>query len=412
MRQITVNGRAYRWPALPVVVICLDGSNRAYLEAAALSGAAPFLARMLEEGTCANVRSVVPSLTNPNNMSIVTGVPPSAHGIPGNYFWDKRTGEEVMMNSPSYLEADTILAAFAQAGARVAVVTAKDKLRELLGHKLRGVCFSAEKASSATFSENGIADVLEFVSRPQPEVYSAELSEFVLLAGVRLLEKYGPDILYLSTSDYVQHKFAPGTAQANALFALFDPCLQRLDELGAVIVLTADHGMNPKTSPDGAINCVYLLPCLDRLLGAGAARVVLPITDPYVAHHGSLGSYAGIHLPETVLAEPGRVAALIASLSALPGVALVLEKDEACARFGLPPRRTADLVVLAAGDTVLGRDPAFHDTSLLDHPLRSHGGISESRVPLVCNKRVAIPDIMRHNYDAFDLALNHAAAPA
>ena len=106
------------------------------------------------------------------------------HGICGNYFYDRDAGTEVMMNDPKYLRARTILAAFADAGAKVAVVTAKDKLRKLLGHKMQGICFSSEKADQVTLAENGIDDVLALVGMPVPAVYSAELSEFVFAAGV------------------------------------------------------------------------------------------------------------------------------------------------------------------------------------------------------------------------------------
>ena len=130
----------------------------------------------------------MPSFTNPNNLSIVTGVPPSVHGICGNFFFDRDAGEEVMMNDARYLRAETILARFSQAGAKVAVVTAKDKLRTLLGNGMRGICFSAEKADQANAAEHGISDVLALVGKPLPSVYSADLSEFVFAAGVEAVE--------------------------------------------------------------------------------------------------------------------------------------------------------------------------------------------------------------------------------
>ena len=131
---------------------------------------------------------MVPSFTNPNNLSIVTGVPPSVHGICGNYLYDTETGTEVMMNDPRWLRAPTLLAALADAGKRCAVVTAKDKLRQLLGHGMQGICFSAEKADAANARRERHRRVLELVGRPLPDVYSAALSEFVFAAGVRLAQ--------------------------------------------------------------------------------------------------------------------------------------------------------------------------------------------------------------------------------
>jgi phosphonoacetate hydrolase len=203
---ITVNGRAYASPRSPLVVLCIDGCEPDYLDRAMEAGAMPYLASTLPAGTRAIADCVIPSFTNPNNLSIVTGVPPSVHGICGNYFFDPQAGVEVMMNDPAYLRTETILARFSAEGTAVAVVTAKDKLRRLLGHEMKGICVSAETAEP---------DVLALVGMPRPSVYSAALSEFVLAAGVKLLTTARPDIMYLSTTDYVQHKHAPGTSAAN-----------------------------------------------------------------------------------------------------------------------------------------------------------------------------------------------------
>ena len=312
--NITVNGRSYRWMDRPLVVVCVDGCQYEYITAAVAAGAAPFLGRLLAgSGECFIADCVMPSFTNPNNLSIVTGVPPSVHGICGNYFFDPERGEEVMMNDPRHLRAGTILAAFSAAGAKVAVITAKDKLRKLLGHQMKGICFSSEKADQVTLAENGIENVLDLVGMPVPSVYSAALSEFVFVAGVKLMERERPDLMYLSTTDYIQHKAAPGTPIANDFYAMMDRNLARLDELGATIVLTADHGMNAKHGSDGQPNVIYLQDELDAWLGESKARVILPITDPYVVHHGALGSFALVYLPASV--APNTVADRICGAS-------------------------------------------------------------------------------------------------
>ena len=402
---ILVNGRTYGWPARPLVVVCVDGCEPDYLAQAFLAGAMPYLAGAAARGASLQGAAVVPSFTNPNNLSIVTGVPPSVHGICGNYFWDREAGAEVMMNDPKYLRCETILAAFDRAGASVAVVTAKDKLRGLLGHGMRGICFSSEKADQTTRAEHGIDNALEFVGLPLPSVYSADLSEFVFAAGVKLMHSVRPDILYLSTTDYVQHKHAPGTPAANAFYRMMAGYLAKLDAMGAAIALTADHGMNAKTDADGAPEVIYLQDVLDGWLGTARARVILPITDPYVVHHGALGSFATVYLPEG--AEPRAAAA---SVAALPGMELVLDREEGCQRFELPPDRMGDLIVISRRHTVIGTSAAKHDLSGLDAPLRSHGGLSEQTVPLVFSRPSAGLPTGRglRNFDIFDLALNHA----
>ncbi|MDR3369872.1 phosphonoacetate hydrolase [Rhodoferax sp.] len=399
---LSVNGRTYPLPQQPVVVVCVDGCEPDYLAQVVSSGQTPWLIKTLAQGTALVADCVIPSFTNPNNLSIVTGVPPSVHGICGNYLFDVATGTEVMMNDPKWLRASTLLAALADAGKSVAVVTAKDKLRALLGHQMEGICFSAEKADQATLAVNGIDEVLALVGQPLPSVYSADLSEFVFAAGVRLMETFQPDVMYLSTTDYVQHKHAPGTPGANAFYAMMDSYLAQLDALGCVIALTADHGMNAKAAMDGTPNVIYLQDLLDAWLGTGQARVILPITDPYVVHHGALGSYATVYLP-----PDADVAVVCQRLQQHRGLELVLTREQAATRFELPPDRIGDIVVVSERTTVMGTSVSRHDLSALEVPLRSHGGVSEQRVPLIVNRQLSGLDPARRwrNFDAFDLAL-------
>ena len=400
---IAVNGRQYRWPTRPLVVVCVDGCEPDYITEAIMAGRTPWLAGLRERGTCLTAHAVVPTFTNPNNVSIVTGAPPAVHGICGNFFWDREADAEVMMNDPKYLRAPTVLAALSDAGAKVAVVTAKDKLRKLLGHGMKpgSICFSSERAAEATLAENGIEDVVKLVGMPVPSVYSAELSEFVFAAGVKLMETRRPDVMYLSTTDYVQHKCAPGSEGANAFYAMMDRYLARLDALGATIALTADHGMNAKTRADGSPDVIYLQDVLDGWIGRGRSRVILPITDPYVVHHGALGSFATVYLEES---ESELVRTRLAEMT---GIELALHNEEACRRFELPPDRMGDLVVISTRHVVLGTSRARHDLSGLDAPLRSHGGTSEQTVPLLFNRSATVAEGRRlRNFDILDVALN------
>lgn len=403
--MLTVNSRSYKLPVHPTVVVCVDGCEPDYLGQAVGTGKMPWMQQALAKGTGLVADCVVPSFTNPNNLSIVTGVPPSVHGICGNYLFDTTTGTEVMMNDVKWLRAPTLLAALADAGKSVAVVTAKDKLRSLLGHKMKGICFSSEKSDQVSLEANGITDVLGLVGRPVPSVYSADLSEFVFAAGVRLMQTRRPDVMYLSTTDYIQHKHAPGTAGANAFYTMMDGYLGQLDAMGCVIALTADHGMNAKVAMDGKPDVIYLQDWFDGWLGSAKARVILPITDPYVVHHGALGSFATVYLPQGTDAQ-----AACDRLARVQGIEVVLPRAQAAARFELPPDRIGDIVVVSERFTVIGTSAARHDLSALEVPLRSHGGISEQRVPLIVNRPLPALDRQRRlrNFDAFDLALNYA----
>ena len=419
--MLEVNGRLYALPRQPTVVVCVDGCEPDYLAQAVSGGHTPWLKRTLAPGagTALVADCVVPSFTNPNNLSIVTGAPPSVHGICGNYLYDVASGTEVMMNDPKWLRAPSILAALSAAGQRCAVITAKDKLRLLLGHGMQigtgtgtgSLCFSAEKADAATDTENGISGVPQMAGMPVPGVYSAELSEFVFAAGVALMRRPAaqrPNLMYLSTTDYVQHKHAPGTPAANAFYAMMDGYLGTLDALGCVIAFTADHGMNAKTRMDGTPDVIYLQDTLDAWLGAGVARTILPITDPYGVHHGALGSYATVYLP--VGSGTDTRADTAKRIAALRGIERVLTREEAAAAFELPADRIGDLVVVSERSVVIGTQASRHDLSALEVPLRSHGGVSEQRVPLIINRPIVDLDLARRwrNFDAFDLALNRA----
>ncbi len=410
-KAVSVNGRTYAWPQAPLVVVCCDGSEPAYMETARGRGLMPNLDRMIAKGENRRGLSAMPSFTNPNNLSIVTGRPPAVHGICGNYLIDPETGAEVMMNDPKWLRAPTIFAAFQKAGAKVAVVTAKDKLRLLLGKGLvfdgSAICFSSEKADKATLAENGIADARQLTGMSVPEVYSAELSEFVFAAGVSLLKTMKPDLMYLSTTDYIQHKYAPGADKANDFYAMMDRYLGELDAAGATIVIVADHGMKDKHLANGEPDVIFLQDVLDRAYGPGKTKVILPITDPYVVHHGALGSFATVYLYGP---EPTDVARLIAGE---PGIDVVLDRKEGCARFELPEDRMGDLIVVSGGKShskVIGTSRDKHDLSGLSEPLRSHGGLSEQEIPIIVNRRTEGLDGSLRNFDAFAIGCNHIAA--
>ncbi len=355
--EIAVNGRRYRLPKQPVVVVCIDGSEPGYIERAVEAGRAPWFGKVLTQGTNLLADCVVPSFTNPNNLSIVTGQPPAVHGICGNYFLDPEFGKEVMMNDPKFLRVETLFPAFQRAGCRIAVVTAKDKLRGLLGKGLelgagKACSFSSEKSDKASLAENGIENVNALVGMDVPDVYSAGLSEFVFAAGVKLMERDRPQVMYLSTTDYIQHKHAPGTPVANDFYAMMDRYMARLDAMGCTIVLTADHGMNAKFGADGQPDVIYLQDVFDGWLGKDKARVILPITDPYVVHHGALGSFAVVYLPAGTAA-----AEMAARLKSMPGIEAALSRDEAAQALraaGRPPGRSRRRLDQAQGAGHLG----------------------------------------------------------
>jgi phosphonoacetate hydrolase len=366
----------------------------------------PRLAAALRAGAFRTLaRGALPSFTNVNNACIVTGVPPSITGISGNYFLDPDSGEEVMMNSPEFLRCETILAAAGEAGRKAAFVTAKDKLRTLLSKGLRGIAFSSEKVDEARRETHGIAHVEALVGRLKPHIYSAEASLFVLEAGSALIEARLADFLYLSLTDYLQHKHGPEEAESLRFYRGIDGEIGRMIDAGAVVAITADHGMNAKNRPDGSPNVIFLESELMQSFGGGL-RVICPITDPYVLHHGALGSFVNVHVD-----DPDRVAAIAQWLRERDGVTEVFSREDAVRELELPGDRIGDLCVLCGRDVVLGRTPAHHDLRLLEGGLRSHGGRFEQSVPLIIAERIDEEHpVLRggdvRNFDVFALACN------
>jgi len=408
MQHIELNGRTYRTPTQPTVVICADGCDPSYLEAGLRAGVLPTVARFRDAGFYGLADAAMPTFTNPNNLSIVTGAPPAVHGISGNFFLDRETGREIMMTDPELVRCETILALMSQAGIPTAAVTAKDKLRRMLGHGVRGISFSSEAADRATLAENGIEAVETLVGRPKPDMYSADLSLFVLDAGIRLVEQDRARLLYLSLSDYVQHGHAPDEPEALDFHRELDRRLARLADLGCVVALTADHGMNDKALADGRPHVLLIEDILNAQFGAGSVRVICPITDPFVRHHGALGSFVRVYRRSGV-----PIATLAHAIRLLPGIDAVLERGAAARDYELPYDREADLVVTGDRNTVIGATAAEHDLSALaGHRLRSHGGAGEQTVPFLLSHPLTprYQDLAQtrrlRNFDIFEFALN------
>ncbi len=404
-QSFSVNGKTYNPPAKPIVVICMDGSANEYLDTTLAHDRMPNLKKMTVQGYRGIIRGALPSFTNVNNSSIVTGVSPAVHGISGNFFYDAAKDQEVMMNSSEYLRAETLLAAAANAGRKVAVITAKEKLRDILSYKLKGIAFSAEKANLAKLDTHGIENAEEVIGQQTPAIYSAEASLFVLRAGVALIEKGMADFLYLSLTDYMQHTYAPDTEESMAFYEAQDVELGKMMALGAVIGATADHGMNAKVKTDGTPNVLFIETMLTEKFGSGF-RVICPITDPYVKHHGALGSYVVVHLDDT-----SNINEVKNWLAVQRGITEVYDKETGSRILEQPADRTGDLIVLSGRDVVVGKTASDHDLKALDGTLRSHGGRYEEMVPMVISHPLNTMYKMKaagdpRNFDIFDFTVN------
>jgi phosphonoacetate hydrolase len=401
MSTFVVNDRSYRLPTRPMLAICADGWDPAYVDDALERSLMPRLRDALAAGgSYALGRAQVPTFTNPNNVTIVTGVSAARNGIAGNHYRDER-GDEVQVTDPSFLRATTIHAAARAEGISVLCVTAKDKLRRLLASG--GVpCFSAELAHEQALPDG--TPVTEILGAANPGIYDWRLSPYTIDLAVALAARLDATLVYASLTDFVQHAAGPGEAMADEFHRAVDASIGRALDAGFVVGLAADHGMRAKTDANGAPNVRYLDEALADA-GVRGAHTLCPITDPYVVHHAALGSLAWVHLD-----NPGELDRARGALAALAGVEAVLDRFAAADAFELPPDRIGDLIVLADGSTVLGRSPAAHDLTALHGTLRSHGGLHERVVPVIVTHPLHA-DALRgrdlRNRDLHDLLLNH-----
>ena len=344
------------------MVVCLDGFDPAYLAATDTPGWDAVAAA----GSSGECESAMPSLTNVNNLSIVTGAFPSEHGITANTYYDDSTGDLVYMEDPEFVRCETKLQAYAAAGETVAALVAKDKLKRMVG---RGCDFAAS-------AEDPPDELVDAVG-PAPDIYSGEASAWLVDAALHVLDGRDPDVLYVSTTDVVPHKHAPDEEAAKRWVRLLDTGLAALHDRGVDLVATADHGMNHKS------NRIDLDAVAER---EGAdATVVRLIRDRHTYHHRNLGGAAYVYVHDD---------AGVDWLSGVDGVDEVLPREVAADRFGLAPDRIGDAMVLGDADTVFGPVEGGERDAV---DLRTHGSRHERAVPYVSTHEVDLS----YNLDAF-----------
>ena len=352
------------------ILVMVDGLDPEYLDTCP----APNLRELARQGFLVEARGMTPSVTNVNNTSMVTAAYPSVHGITSNYWLNPETGEETYMESGQFIQAETIFRRAAQVGARSLLATSKDKLRNLLGDD-PDLSLSSERPPDWVVDAVGAA----------PPVYSLEVNGWVMDAARHILAGEHYDLVYLATTDYAMHTYAPEQPQSATHLALLDAAIGRLvDGLDCRILITADHGMSAKSR---------MLHLPDELAKHGiAARAVPIIKDRYTVHHSNLGGCIYLYLEQpaassTILEEA------LGVLRQVDGVDEALPREEAAARYNLMPHRIGDIMALGAPDVVFG-DPA---EVTMPPNLRSHGSCHEDRVPIIG---------YGDNFDGFDFREN------
>jgi len=355
------------------VVICLDGCDPEYLE-----GRLPNFRRFARSFG----NAVVPTTTNVNSVSIITGVYPKEHGITSNFYFDRKLGRAYYMESADSILVENIFEKVSKRGISSALITAKDKLRLLLG-KGTSLSFSAEKPARWVVERIG----------PPPDIYSIEVNEWLFRSLLEVLKGFDPGVSFLMTTDYAMHKFPPESQEAKKNMEMIDKWLgtlldyvQSKENSEYLVCLTADHGMsNKKRGID-----------LEKILEKEGikARFIPIIKDKYVLHHQNLGGSSYLYL-----GSEREIDDAIDVLSETEGVEEVLSNEEASLTYNLHPERIGDIMVLGEKDVVFGQG----EEEIFEVNLRSHGSLHERKVPIFLYGEVF--EVME-NKDVGSLVLN------
>jgi phosphonoacetate hydrolase len=352
-----------------ILIILIDGFDPQYLEASDM----PNLRRMGSSGMLKTASSVIPSVTNVNNASLITGSFPASHGVTANCFYDRAAKQPVEMENAAFLLKPTLLARARPLGWNTALVAAKDKVVTLCGAGA-GITISGEFPSQEWTNKVG----------PAQPIYSAQVNFWVFQAANFLLSKTAVDLVYLSTTDYMMHTYAPDQAQSLEHLHHVDKLLGDIaaDNPKLEILLTADHGMNHKTI---GID-------VGRELARSSIRcqAISVIQDKHVVHHKGLGGASYVYLEDIKDLAKARD-----MLREVEGVEAVYTASEAAARFHLRQEHLGDLVLLGAKEIAFGNLLSPREAI----NVRSHGSLHESHVPVMVYNRQVRADDYQYNLD-------------
>jgi phosphonoacetate hydrolase len=347
------------------IVFLIDGLGDDYIAASQM----PVLKSWQRKGIGKTISGVMPSVTNANNATLCCGTWPDQHGITANFFLDEATGKELYMESADLVLRPTLFEKAARLGMASALLSSKKKTIGLLNRGAR-VVMSAEIPPAEWTARLG----------PAPGIYSAAINHWLLKSAIWLLKNQRDlGVVYVHTTDYPMHMWPPGAPESKEHLAQLDALFGELAEAApdAAILLAADHGMNSKTR------------CWDLALACAARGVPLRSAisaeqDKYLKHHRGFGGTAWVYLK-----SPKDTDQAARVMRGLTGVEAVLTREEAARRFHLMPSRIGDLVVLGDRETVFGGLDSEFEKMAPEY--RSHGGLSEARVPMVVYNAIQAP---------------------
>lgn len=339
-------------------LICIDGCDPDYIKRSSV----PNLRRLARRGTYIEEGiSMVPTVTNVNNVSLITGAYPDKHGITSNCYYDMDSGKEVYMESAEFIKTETIFEKVKKFGIRTCLLTSKEKLLTLL-RKGAETTLSAENPPQWVVKEVG----------PQPNIYSSEVNIWLFEALLSVIQRCEPNFIYLATTDYTMHKHPPEDPEAQEHMAAIDAGIGKLIDLfpDAFFCVTADHGMAEK---EKVVNLEA------TLKNHGIRSMIIPtVKDKYIPHHSNLSGSAYVYLLDRQ--DRSRAYEI---LHHTEGVEEILANTE-IVRYHLSAERTGDFFVLGEEAYVFGRIDGSERKKVSQ--VRSHGSLHEREVPIFCGR--------------------------
>ena len=249
--------------ANPVLMISIDGLRPADITDAPARGLkVPTLRAIMANGAWASgARNVLPTVTYPNHTTLVTGAAPAVHGITGNTTFDP-----MMKNSEGWYwyTSDMRVGTLWDAVHKQGKVTASINWPVSVG--AAAIDFNLPeywrtwqpddaKLVTALSTPGLVAELArathidEFtLQSEEPEADAARCAY-----AAALITAHHPQFmtLHVSALDHYEHKFGPGSPEANATLEKIDGYLGKLiadarkAEPDVVVAIVSDHGFAP-----------------------------------------------------------------------------------------------------------------------------------------------------------------------
>jgi len=339
------------------LIIVIDGCAIDYIT----KKTTPNLYRLAENGFYKTVKSALPSVTNVNHACILSGSFPSNHGVVGNYYYNRKTGEEGFIESSRHMKVDSIIDIYAKAGKSTALLTVKGKVLEVFGQNAQ-IGINLQKPDAA---------ILEKFALPQPpdDVASFATYDWIFNACYNVINIANPDLVYCTTNDFMMHNYAPNTKEAETTMRTMDEWIGKIYDIDPEreIYITADHGMNEKNR---------VIDLQKKLDAAGYETFcLLALKDRYMDNH----KYQEGGLVYVYVFDEKKISKVMKYLKGCDFVEKVLDNESAAKKYNLPSDNIGDILVLSKSDTAFGE----LEKDELTVKVRTHGSLDERKIPLI-----------------------------